>query len=332
MKVSSELSDEARREAAPAPQGTHGSGIYPAGGVREELTRPSSVATSTDDSNRTPASNAQKPRSRMLVRADLRALSVLAVLALHLVWHTSATGLLLSLSPLSLLIGRDISGKWAMRAAVAWLLFAAVEWLYPTGAAGGEIRRLVSIAVLGVVLWRVHRARAALHELMRRDPLTGLLNRRGFDETATRELRRAARYARPLAFALIDIDRFKQVNDRFGHGFGDRVLQIVSAELGDLRGSDLAVRLGGDEFGVLMPETDYIGAELLLKRVQQRVMDRTAERGWPVTLSVGIVSLETLERVPSIEAILAEADRRMYSMKGAEHATFDADVVRAQRG
>jgi diguanylate cyclase (GGDEF)-like protein len=122
------------------------------------------------------------------------------------------------------------------------------------------------------------------------------------------------------------------VNDTFGHGSGDRVLQTLAAELGELRGSDLAVRLGGDEFGVLMPETDQAGAELMLKRLQQRVEARTAERGWPVALSVGIVDLETLDQAPSVEAIIAEADRRMYRVKNAWRAAgAGGEVVRARQ-
>ncbi len=343
MKLFPASSSEAERAAPqPAPQsreiygaagpGTHESGIYPCEGVRGELTAQISTATSTDNENRSVAAPAKRPRLFILAARHLRASSVLVVLALHAAWHTPATGLLLALSPLFLLAGLDASGKWAMRAAVLWLLLAAAEWVYPSAATGSQAHNLVSIAVLAVVLWRLHRARAALHELMRRDPLTGLLNRRGFDETATRELRRASRYSRPLAFALIDIDRFKQVNDTFGHGFGDRVLQTVAAELSDLRGSDLAVRLGGDEFGVLMPETDEAGAELMLKRVQQQVQERTAERGWPVTLSVGIVGLAAREEAPSLEAIIAEADRRMYRVKSEwRAASAGADVARMGR-
>lgn len=339
MKLSPEPSGEVQRDA-PQPvlqrasevgAGTHESGIYPCGSRPEELTSRPSIPSAEDTFVR---ASAKKPHLRIPAGAHPRAWSVLVALVLHAVWHTPATSLLLALSPLFLLLGNDGSGKWAMRAAGVWLLLAVAERVYPTASTGSEAQQLVSIAVLAVVLWRLHRVRSVLHDLVRRDPLTALLNRRGFDETATRELLRASRYARPLAFALIDIDRFKQVNDVFGHGFGDRVLQTVAEELGDLRGSDLAVRLGGDEFGVLMPETDEAGAELMLKRVQQRVKERTGERGWPVTLSVGIVGLETLGRAPSVGAVIAEADRRMYRMKsGWPAASSDAEAVRAgQRG
>lgn len=289
----------------------HSSGIYLREGAR--IVEPTSADTSFEPA----APSAEKKHASSLVEAHLRAWSMLAVLVLYGVWHTSASGVLLALSPLFLLVRRDPKGAWAMRAAVAWLVIAAVQLVYPSAIASSELRHFVSIAVLAVVLWRLHRAHAEMQELSRRDPLTGLLNRRGFEEAATLELRRALRYSRPLAFAVIDIDRFKEVNDRRGHGFGDLVLQIVAETLGGVRGSDLGVRLGGDEFGVLMPETDQASAELLLNRVQQRVLERTAERGWAVTLSVGVVSLDTLrpEQAQSVEAVLAEADRRMYGMK-----------------
>ncbi|HKU39396.1 MAG TPA: GGDEF domain-containing protein, partial [Polyangiales bacterium] len=288
----------------------------PSAGARDVAAEQESLTpTRADNPSTSVLSSAKRPRTRAFATTHLRVVGVLAALVVHGVWHTSATALLLALSPLGLLIGRDPTGQWALRGALAWLLLAAADLVYPMASAGPEPHHFVAIAVLMFVLWRLHRAHATMHELIRRDPLTGLLNRRGFEEAATRELHRAARYARPLAFALIDIDRFKAANDRLGHAFGDFVLQTVADELGRLRGSDLAVRLGGDEFGVLMPETDQGGAELLLQRVQQNVEERTAERGWSVTLSVGVVGSDTLQQARSMEAIMAEADRRMYGAK-----------------
>jgi diguanylate cyclase (GGDEF)-like protein len=127
---------------------------------------------------------------------------------------------------------------------------------------------------------------------------------------AQRELGRAARYKRPIAFALVDIDRFKDVNDRFGHARGDRVLGILGAELTRLRASDVAVRLGGDEFGLLMPETDEAAALSVLDRLKQRVAERTRAEGLPITISVGAATSE-LASVP-LARLMAEADRRMY--------------------
>jgi diguanylate cyclase (GGDEF)-like protein len=169
------------------------------------------------------------------------------------------------------------------------------------------------LLVLCWVLLRMRRAYLGVVELSRRDPLTGLLNRRGFEELAVRELERAQRYGRTVAFALLDLDRFKQINDRFGHAQGDALLQVVGTELARLRGSDLAVRLGGDEFGLLMPETDEAAAGRVLARLEERVHERLMARGWTLGMSVGIVAGKG--GALSITQLLAEADRRMYLNK-----------------
>src|SRR5271169_7111911 len=101
------------------------------------------------------------------------------------------------------------------------------------------------------------------------DALTGLHNRRLFDEYFDKELNRAKRYGQQLAIVILDLHKLKEVNDRFGHLQGDQVLQIAAATLRKtLRASDLAFRIGGDEFAVLLPQTDPEQAAKLCKRVR----------------------------------------------------------------
>jgi diguanylate cyclase (GGDEF)-like protein len=227
------------------------------------------------------------------------------------------SGVLVCLSPLLLLLTRAQRARWSWYAGVLWL---AISWLavsrpFPVHALPWQGQ--LSLGVLAVILLSVRHAYRGMEALSYTDPLTGLLNRRGFDEIGGAELRRAARYGRPMAFALLDLDRFKDINDQYGHAVGDRVLQEVGAQLKRLRHSDVAVRLGGDEFGVLMPETDRAGAEMLLSRLSQRVHEATARHGWPVTVSVGIA-----ERMPQwtrMDSLIAEADRRMYEAKLTVH-------------
>jgi diguanylate cyclase (GGDEF)-like protein len=183
-----------------------------------------------------------------------------------------------------------------------------VAWL-----GGIPPHRVLSLLILMLIMLQLRRVYVGLLELTRRDPLTGLLNRRGFEELAAIELERAGRYGRPVAFALVDLDRFKEVNDRFGHAQGDAVLQVVGEELARLRASDLAVRLGGDEFGLLMPETDEAAARTVVARLENRVRERVRSHGWGITLSVGVAATGYLTR--SIAALMAEADRRMYLNK-----------------
>jgi diguanylate cyclase (GGDEF)-like protein len=173
--------------------------------------------------------------------------------------------------------------------------------------------RALGLLVMAWVLFRFAHAYGCMRELSLRDPLTGLLNRRGFEELAGRELERVARYGRPVAFAVLDVDHFKQINDRFGHAHGDRVLQCVAAELAKLRTCDLAVRLGGDEFGLLMPETDEASAARVIARLKRCVHERTLSQGHSISLSAGIAAARGEER--PLEALLEEADGRMYRNK-----------------
>lgn len=143
------------------------------------------------------------------------------------------------------------------------------------------------------------------------DPLTGLLNRRGFVE----QLEQLPTGAGTLA--LLDGDRFKQVNDRLGHAEGDRVLRALADRLRDrLRKQDMAARWGGDEFVILLRETDEQEARAIVKRVQLSLRRRPIARldGRPVNFSVGFAPLsgETMEAVT--EAVKA-ADAEMYATK-----------------
>jgi diguanylate cyclase (GGDEF)-like protein len=223
--------------------------------------------------------------------------------------------------PLSLLaVARHDNRRmqWAVYAGILWFGLAWAELVHPTAAPHVAIYRLVELTALGMIFVQLLEAARFMQHLSQRDPLTSLLNRRGFEELSAAELQRAARYDRPIAFALLDVDRFKAVNDQYGHAVGDRVLRIVSEELLQLRTSDLAVRLGGDEFGLLMPETDAAGAEQLVSRLRQRIHQRMFEQGFPVTISAGVASSSSCHR--RLPDLIAEADTRMYACKVAERS------------
>jgi diguanylate cyclase (GGDEF)-like protein/putative nucleotidyltransferase with HDIG domain len=123
------------------------------------------------------------------------------------------------------------------------------------------------------------------------DPLTGLANHRDFHDRLATEIARARRHGRPLSLALIDIDHFKQINDSAGHETGDRVLAEVASRLGRAsRAEDVLARIGGDEFGLLLPETDRLAALSALERARQAVSRRPFGL-WQVTVSAGICDL-----------------------------------------
>jgi diguanylate cyclase (GGDEF)-like protein/PAS domain S-box-containing protein len=162
----------------------------------------------------------------------------------------------------------------------------------------------------------------------RSDPLTGMLNRRSFDEALAAQLAHARRYKRGGALLIVDLDRFKQINDEFGHAAGDEALRTVSRVLAEnLRETDtvgrdeggLVARLGGDEFALLLPETDTAGAEAVGERLVAalaaeplRLDDREVRLG----ASIGIATFAHGEG-GTAEDLLAAADRAMYVVKAA---------------
>ncbi len=152
-----------------------------------------------------------------------------------------------------------------------------------------------------------------------KDPLTGVYNRRYFNEVVEQELIRSGRYEHPIGFLMIDVDNFKEINDRFGHQVGDRVLQAVADLLvAQVRESDIVVRYGGDEFLVMLIETDG-QADAVEARIRKAVTERnkTGETfPFPITLSVGTAHWDPNRR-ESIEQVLARADKRMYASKEA---------------
>ena len=178
-------------------------------------------------------------------------------------------------------------------------------------------------ASLTVVCWMVVRLqrqslrlREALTNLARTDPLTGLLNRRGFDEVLVRECSRRTRGGAPMAVLLVDIDHFKRVNDRWGHQAGDSTLHDLGALLASrFRTMDTVGRIGGEEFAVLIPDC----AATLALETAQRLCDNVREetRAWahPITVSVGIATSSGSLATPS--QLLAAADAALYAAKAA---------------
>lgn len=145
------------------------------------------------------------------------------------------------------------------------------------------------------------------------DPLTGAMNRRAFQLVAERERLRAGRDGSPLTLAYFDLDHFKEINDRLGHAAGDRLLGEFSRAAEDtLRGTDLFARIGGDEFVLLLPDTDAREAMVVVDRVRKILRDEET-LGQQITSSVGIASY----RFPpnSVDAMLAGADELLYQAK-----------------
>jgi diguanylate cyclase (GGDEF)-like protein len=152
------------------------------------------------------------------------------------------------------------------------------------------------------------------------DPLTGLYNRRLFSETFEKELNRGRRYGSPLGLVVLDLHRFKEVNDKHGHPRGDDVLRAAAATLKKaLRTSDSAFRIGGDEFALLLPQTDAEQALALSRRVETVF----AEMLQPLQLSVGVSMDHGVATFPQdgeqADQLIRVADERLYRLKQANH-------------
>jgi diguanylate cyclase (GGDEF)-like protein len=150
------------------------------------------------------------------------------------------------------------------------------------------------------------------------DPLTGLHNRRLFGETFEKEINRARRYGLPLGLVILDLHRFKEVNDKHGHPRGDEVLQAAAATLmKTLRTSDSAFRIGGDEFALLLPQTDAAQALALSRRIAT-VFEETLQ---PLQLTVGVSMDHGVATFPldgeQTDQLIRIADERLYRLKYA---------------
>jgi diguanylate cyclase (GGDEF)-like protein len=175
-----------------------------------------------------------------------------------------------------------------------------------------------SLAVSAAVV-RMHKER--LDDLVRRlsraaetDPLTGLLNRRGFNDRLATELERARRAGRPVGVLVGDLDHFKSVNDRFGHAAGDDALERVAALLYERkRVSDSVARIGGEEFALILPYTGRPGTRALAERVRRRVRESFAEDDVALTMSFGMAVFP--DDGDGVDALLRSADRAMYAAK-----------------
>ncbi len=132
-----------------------------------------------------------------------------------------------------------------------------------------------------------------LYEQASRDALTGLMNRRVFDERIVSTLAQAERHGHPVTLACMDLDKFKQINDTYGHGVGDLVLQTVSATMERMvRGCDILARMGGDEFMLIMPDTDLAAAAVLANRLCQTINQLDVPGAGPGALGVSIGLVE----------------------------------------
>lgn len=194
------------------------------------------------------------------------------------------------------------------------MMVALVLLIYLVGHES-EVRKLRLLALQQVI------AAQAEHSASMFDAVTNVFTRNFLHELLQGEIARAERNNRPLGLIMCDVNNFKQVNDRYGHLIGDAVLAQVAGILKScVRGSDHVVRYGGDEFLLILPETDDEGAQIVCGRIQEKMMewDRSHRIGkLPVSVSMG---WHLHRQGQSAEQDIAEADARMYKEKQAGHS------------
>lgn len=208
--------------------------------------------------------------------------------------------------------------------AVSGIVMQQAVEVIPINVAGSSRHCLIQIMDVSMAVARENMLREqalVLRSQSIADGLTGIANRRHFDEIIEKEIRRAKRSATTLSLMMIDIDHFKAYNDLYGHQRGDQCLIQVAVTLAAAmqRPTDLVARYGGEEFAVILPDTDAQGAAMLAGQLRQKVEALAIEHGYSqtsrhVTVSIGVATRETGQQL-DLSGLIGAADRSLYEAK-----------------
>jgi len=265
-----------------------------------------------------------------------RAVLVVVILFLLVAAIDKATGSELSISLFYIIPVALVSFRWrgaagqlaAVIAALAWLaidLGSGTTYSNPLIPFWNATARFGFFSLFSFVLDRLQGAVERQTSLALTDSLTGLPNRRAFEELARRELARADRTGSPLALALIDIDNFKLINDQLGHAGGDLVLhRFAATTCRILRSADVAARVGGDEFALILPGVDAPSAAAALERLRRGLVH---EPDGPIGCSIGVALVAGGELADA----LRYADQALYVAKASGKGAIELVEVPAAR-
>jgi len=263
--------------------------------------------------------------------AQIRRLPLWAVVA-------ASFALTATLSAVDWITGRDVSflvfylvpigfaswfagSRWGITVALSCGLVWYLEDVMGKESAPSIYLMVWNLATKGIFLIVISRLFSRLKSAMdneakmaRTDPLTGVANRRVLFDIIEHEIGAMTRNRSPLSLAFIDLDNFKAVNDSIGHDAGDEVLRaVVRGMKSVLRGMDLVARVGGDEFVVLLPDTDSFPAAEVADRLRKAVLNEMEKGMWPCDISIGLVTCQVPPCDP--DELLARADKLMYQAK-----------------
>jgi diguanylate cyclase (GGDEF)-like protein len=224
---------------------------------------------------------------------------------------------LLPVSITAWFVNRDSGFIISVFSALAWAIsnrLAGEIYSHPGIGYWNTFVRLSIFVIVSQLLTDLKQAIQKERNSSRTDFLTGVTNSRSFFELASIELLRSKRYNRPLTVAYIDLDNFKQINDRFGHATGDSLLRVVAETmLSNLRRTDIVTRMGGDEFVVLFSETNEESAKVAITKLRDSLLETMEQNKWNVTFSIGAITFNSF--TGTADELLRQVDELMYMVK-----------------
>lgn len=256
-------------------------------------------------------------------------LSAVFVATITLVYYMTGSQIAISiffLAPISVATwsaGLRMGVLFSLMSVLGWALadyYNNVQSTHIAWVITNELLRLLLFIAGASVLSALKRLVEEHKSAARIDELTGISNRRAFYEAARTEIARANRNPGPFTVVFTDIDNFKNVNDKFGHSVGDRLLSMTANIMRqNVREIDQVARLGGDEFVILLSGTDSKGATTVMERLRNDLAEMALKNDWPISFSAGAV---TFTKPPeSVDEMITKADSLMYSVKqsGKDH-------------